>query len=435
MDIDNETEMTEGLSNSQDLNSLIEQNIEDMDFSHSNETGFDIDDETSPDTNVDQAAESGDEGSEEFDFENNTSESSDDSEDSEGSSDSEDSEEDDVVKSLKDDIDEKSKDDSDESDINNESIESLKKEIQDLYDDPKAGIRFVELKQELKNAKSQIEEMKEGSLNSPEVQELRARASVADELKGELDSALQRLSQIDYESTPEYEQAIVAPYNELEVAASQIDSANGLEEGTTLKAIAHSDQGTQDSAIESLERSLSARSAARVNTLADQYLILNQKANVAREQAQQRMKEHSENQITLQSENAEKANIDYRSNVGQVFEKYKGKLPGFVSDEGDINEAYSAAEKAALAMDYNKMDESTVAQAVFASKVLPELVSQLQQAQSELLNQKQMTRRLSSSKPSLSSSPKGQPSVKESPKNPFALDAENDDRFTMPNFS
>lgn len=405
----------ENTSHVMDLSEMLEENIEDMDFSHATQESFDIDEDVEEVVEEELSNDLPDEGAEEEDVLDSGDETSD---------------EDDISKSLKDDL-EGDAPEVAKAEEGGDDFESLKKEIQDLYDDPKAGIRFAELKQELKQAKADAQSIREGSVQTPEMEELRAKATLADELQGKLDETRQRLMQVDYESTPEYEAAVVAPFRDLETAASQIDAANGLEEGTTIKAISNADQSTQDAAIANLEHSLSARSVSRLNTLADQYLILNQKAQVARNEAEVRMKEHQDSQVSLSAEQAEKTNLAYRSSVGGIFDKYEGKLPGFVGDDGSVNEAYTAAKESALAVDFNKMDEGSAAQAMFASKVLPELVSQLQQTQAELKTQKQMTRRLSASKPSLGSSPKSSPAPRKAASNPFALDAESDERFTI----
>ena len=126
---------------------------------------------------------------------------------------------------------------------------ALKAEIKDLYDDPKPGVRFAELKRELKDAKVEMERLRTETPETEEVVQLRAQAAASANIQADLDAAKERLNLIDYESTPEYEQQIVQPFNDLSTAAKHIDEANGLDAGTTLAAISHKDRATQDGIV------------------------------------------------------------------------------------------------------------------------------------------------------------------------------------------
>ena len=301
---------------------------------------------------------------------------------------------------------------------------NLKAEIAELYNDPKPGIKFAALKREAKEYKAEIERLRTETPETDEVVQLRAQAAASSTVQAELDEAKQRLNLIDYESTPEYEQQIVQPFRDLEVAAKYIDEANGLDEGTTLAAISHRDRAAQDNMVTGIVDQLSVRDQTRVYALADSYLTLNQKASVAREQAGDRLGAYEEQSTTAQAAESERGRIEYQRDVNGVFDKYEGRLPGFVSDGGDITESYATAKAAAAGVDFGSMSGGEKAYASFSAHILPEALSQLQGMQSQIVQLKQLNAELSAAKPNLNSGKAPAPAAKSTPKSLYEL---NDD--------
>jgi len=301
----------------------------------------------------------------------------------------------------------------------------LKAEIKELYDDPKPGVKFASLKREVKDLKTEMERLRTETPETDEVVQLRAQASAASSIQADLDAAKQRLNLIDYESTPEYAQQIVQPFNDLEVATKHIDDANGLEPGTTMAAISHRDRVTQDNMVAGIVNQLSIRDQTRIYSLADNFLALDQKASVAREQAAERLGHYQQQSTTEQAQLVERSRVEYQRDVGNVFDKYDGRLPGFVSDDGNTTEGYTAAKAAASGTDFSTMSGQEKAYASFSAHVLPEALSQLQSMQSQIIQLKQLNTELSSAKPNLNS---GRVAPAKPKANPVSLyEADDDD--------
>lgn len=313
-------------------------------------------------------------------------------------------------------------------DAGDESWEQQMAEIKELYDDPKAGLKFASLKRELKEVKAERERLRTETPETDEVVQLRAQAAAASNIQADLDAAKQRLNLIDYESTPEYEQQIVEPFNELSTAAKHIDAANGLEEGTTLAAISHKDRVTQDNMVAGIVNQLSIRDQTRIYSLADNFLMLDQKASVAREHAAERLGQYQEQSTTEQSQIAERTRVEYQRDVGNIFDKYDGRLPGFVSDDGDTTESYNSARAAASGTDFATMNNQEKALASFSAHILPEVLSQLQSSQSQIIQLKKQNSELTVAKPNLNSGKVAPTRAKATPVSLYEAD-DDDIRF------
>ena len=315
------------------------------------------------------------------------------------------------------------------AEVDDKSFEDLlKAEIKELYDDPKPGVKFASLKREVKDLKAEMERLRTETPETDEVVQLRAQAAASSNIQADLDAARQRLNLIDYESTPEYEQQIIEPFNELSTAAKHIDAANGLEEGTTLAAISHKDRVTQDNMVAGIVNQLSIRDQTRIYSLADNFLMLDQKASVAREHAAERLGQYQEQSTTEQSQIAERNRVEYQRDVGNIFDKYDGRLPGFVSDDGVTTESYNTAKAAAAGTDFATMNNQEKALASFSAHVLPEALSQLQAMQSQIIQLKQQNAELTVAKPNLNSGKVAPTRAKATPVSLYEAD-DDDIRF------
>lgn len=287
--------------------------------------------------------------------------------------------------------------------------------LDEMKYDPHPGIKYAELRKELKELKAAKAALEADGANTEEMQRLRLQAEAAETFKTEAEKLKADLSLLDYKATTEFDNLVNKPLNEIGVLANSIEEANGIDLGTIARAIQNSDQATQTSLIEGIvdDAGLSARDQARIYRMADDYLKIAVTDSSLRDTAQNRMKELSEMQVSQQTAAEEKQAQELRAGVNDAFSRYEGRIPGFVTDDGKPTEEYRTlqAQAASTSID-NVGDESF---SIMAATLLPKVLSENKRMAEELSNKNKMLSRYGGATPSATPAAAAPASTKKAP--------------------
>jgi hypothetical protein len=297
---------------------------------------------------------------------------------------------------------EAAEDESEASDEPDDFDKETQEKIADMENDPHPGIKFAELRKELKERDAEIERIKAEGVNTDEMQALKLKAERNEQLEARLKEMEDRLSVVDFESTPEFAAQVLTPFEEIGTLAETIEKTNDLEKDTVLNAVISGDQAAQSAAIERLvdEHSLTRRDETRLYQMADQVLHINAKRDALETQASERLQQLREMEVTQQAQTLEQQKSQLRNTVEKTFERYEGRLPGFVTEDGKPNEAWSKMRSEALEVDLSDVGDQ--AHAIFAANALPSVLEQVSSLSAELKEKNALIKRMTNAKPQVS---------------------------------
>lgn len=274
--------------------------------------------------------------------------------------------------------------------------------ITDMENDPHPGIKFAELRQQLKEKEQELATIKSEGVNTDEMQQFKLKAEKSDQLESRLKDLESRLSVVDFESTPEFARQVLEPFEEVAVLSETIEKANSLDKDAILNAVVNTDEAGQSAAIERLveEHNLSRRDETRVYKMADKVLHINAKRDNLEQQATERLEELKQMEVTQEAQTMEQQRTKLRESVKSTFERYEGRLPGFVTDDGKPNEAWTKMQSEALDVDLSDYDDQ--AHAIFAANALPSVLEQVSSLSKELKEKNLLLSRMTKAKPKVS---------------------------------
>ncbi|MGB2560933.1 MAG: hypothetical protein ACPIG6_10080, partial [Akkermansiaceae bacterium] len=110
--------------------------------------------------------------------------------------------------------------------------------IEEMYDDPNPGRKFREIRNQYKEANERISELEkqlenahETALDSEEVQQMKLKIDSYADIEERYKAAQDRLAILDYESSDDYKQQFVTPYDKIVDFATTIEQANEIDKG------------------------------------------------------------------------------------------------------------------------------------------------------------------------------------------------------------
>lgn len=276
------------------------------------------------------------------------------------------------------------------------------KKLEEMGLDPHTGIKFKEAREELRQAREEVAKLKANSVDSAEMQELRAKVADYENLQTDYKELKQNAALNDYRQTDEYDNQVTQPYTELQKMANLLEKSSGIDEGTILKAISNSDPNIQNQAISELEDRLDTRTLSRVNGMADQMIMLYGREDQIASQAEARLSEYNERQTSEQAVASEEQRRVFGSHVDGTFSQFENKIPMLISEDGGRSEAYGDMLNKAKSLDFSSMDGENQAFAAMASVLLPSVVKQYKQAQGEIRDLKALNNEYKGATPSSS---------------------------------
>ena len=276
----------------------------------------------------------------------------------------------------------------------------LMAEIEANAADPQAGKKWAELRMKVKESERAMEMMKTEGVNTPEMQEIKARSERLSDLETKLQDTESKLAMFDFQASPEYQAEIQAPYQAIQNNAKGIETAASIPEGEILKAISVSDRATQDANIQNLldNYDVPRRDENNIFNMANDMLNLTAKDAQLRETASERLSESREQAAAREAYIAEEERASYRNELKNTFKQYEGKVGAFIDAEGNNNAEWNQAMKDSEDLDF-KGDPEIQALGAYALTTVPHLMKQNESYATEIAKLKTIVNRQKSVKP------------------------------------
>ena len=286
------------------------------------------------------------------------------------------------------------------------------KKIAEMESDPHPGIKFAELRTQLKEAQQLAEGYKENATQSEEYQTLKLQAERTEQLESQLQELQQQLNVVEYRATPEYKSQVEKPLEDMRNLSGVIEQGNSIAEGDVYRAVTMSDQTSQNRAIEALveQHDLSKRDEVRLYAMADDVIKVNATQEHLKTIAETRMSELNEMEVSASAEASEKQNKAVANALASTIDRYAGKMPGFIDNEGNPNDTWKQLEATTRDSSIASVDDE--AHAIFAANALPHMLDHIKDLSSQLKDKNVLLSRYTKAKPSKEVAPKTQEDVK-----------------------
>jgi hypothetical protein len=220
---------------------------------------------------------------------------------------------------------------------------------------PKAAHRFQQLKAELKQTRSELEELRQDRVvKESKLQELSGLADAKnyEELEAKVRTYEQKQMLTDLESTQVYKDAVAEPINRLVEGARDIAEKYGVDSDALLDALAMDDETAQEEALSDLLAGASDRDKARVYRIVEDLTPIFAKraelyANVAEALSEAKLVEEERTNLQAAERARERTNV-----TGVVAKRIAEKVPFITTfagvDLAKLSEAASAVDPAAI---------------------------------------------------------------------------------------
>ena len=286
------------------------------------------------------------------------------------------------------------------------------KKIAEMDSDAHPGIKFAELRTQLKEAQQQAESYKENAAQSEEFQTLKLQAERSEQLESQLQELQQQLNVVEYRATPEYKAQVEKPLEDMRNLSGIIEQGNSIAEGDVYRAVTMSDQTSQNRAIEALveQHDLSKRDEVRLYAMADDVIKVNATQDHLKTIAETRMSELNEMEVSANAEASEKQSRAVANALSGTLDRYAGKMPGFIDNEGNPNDVWKQVEATTKDSSIASVDDE--AHAIFAANALPHMLDHIKDLSSQLKDKNVLLSRYTKAKPSKDVAPKTQEDVK-----------------------
>lgn len=278
--------------------------------------------------------------------------------------------------------------------------------IKEMDTDSHHGIKFSELRNELKELQNEVQNYKDQSTQTEEFQGMKLKAERADNLETELRELQRQLSVVEYKATPEYKTQVEKPRNDLRELSEIIEKSNSIESGEVYRAVNMSDQTSQNRAIDALveQHELSRRDETRMYAMADDIIKVNATDEHLKGVADKRMGELNEMEVTATAEADAKTQKQVDDAISQTLNRYEGKLPGFVTEDGLANDIWE--QVAQTTKDSSIGSPQDEAHAIFAANAMPHMLDHIKHLSSQLKDKNVLLSRYTKAKPSKDVAPK-----------------------------
>jgi hypothetical protein len=248
-------------------------------------------------------------------------------------------------------------------------------ELAKMATDPHPGVAFKKLREQLKEAKALSSAAASSQEDSEAMTQLRAEVELYKSQAAEVTELKSKVALNDYTATPEYEQNISQPFQDISSLAAILEGANSLDEGAIIKAIADKDIGRQNSAIEALVHKVDDRTRVQIYNMADKMTTLYLREDTIRENAAARLSDYNDKQATQTAVQQEQRAAEFGSAVESTFSDFESKVPSLLSDTGERSAEYAPLMEKAKALDFESLDDKSKGFAAMAAVTLPKIVA------------------------------------------------------------
>jgi hypothetical protein len=261
-----------------------------------------------------------------------------------------------------------------------EKVDSYSDPIEELSDDvgndwtPEAARRFKQLKQELKQNRSQLQELEQAKIQyEAKIQELAGLAENKDveELQQRLAEYEQRQMFVDLEQTTVYQKVVAEPLRELLGQANQIADKYDVDTSSLIDVLSMTDADLQEEKLAELLPRASDRDKAKIYSIMERIEPIIQKRAEMMTNTQQAMAE-----ARLAEEQQQRAEMAERARMRtaithNVVERIQQKVP-FISSIQGLDLARIEQESAAI--DPSTLHSVDHAFNAVSAKLLPNII-------------------------------------------------------------
>lgn len=265
-------------------------------------------------------------------------------------------------------------------DDNEEEEDDTEEVIKNTGMDQKAGDKFRELKAANKALKEQLASIGDAA----EIEQLKEKASALEKIIQERDELQNKISLLDYKESSEWKKNITEPMSKIASLADMLETQNGLEKGSVMKAINTRDYRQQSANIEAIKRSLDSRSLTTLTQMANDVFTIFGREEEIKKSAIEKNEEYRERERLKLIEDSEREQIEFKKNVGDVFKNLGSKIPLFLK-EGNVDEkVLNQYQKQAESIDFLDLPNEDLAYAALASVAFKDLVKKTHQYEKEI---------------------------------------------------
>lgn len=247
----------------------------------------------------------------------------------------------------------------------------------------KPGEKFKELRNELKEFKKKALESVVPEDTVKEIAALKLQIQEQEGLQARFDEMAGKSAKLQVESSKAYESGITKPAKALFEKADALAEAYQIDPSHVRAIIKESDVAKRDAMVEEFLSDVPAYNQARVIHHSEEFSSLLQKREDMLSDADATIsKVLAENIVSEQKALDEQRQV-VQTIQGDIFEKYKDKIPGFMED-GQETAAFKQLKGKGLSIDFGKARARDQALAAFSGVVLPHAMQEISKLQKEL---------------------------------------------------
>lgn len=262
------------------------------------------------------------------------------------------------------------------------SEENFDKETEELSKgmDAKAGIKFKELRQELKQYKQKQAETKVPEDIQAKLQELEIKAAEAEGLRQQVEELSSVSAKVKVESSQEYKKKILEPAIAILQESSKIAEAHNLDPEIVQEIIREQDRELQLELIGAHLSEMNELEKQDLYRMIFDYKNLGKLRQEMLDNASEKLSQIEAQQIEEQKRAQEEERKAVQQIQSSIWDKYKSIIPGFSNEDGEVTPEWSKLRNRALSIDFNKAAGKDKAYAAFAGVALPHVIKQLNNA-------------------------------------------------------
>lgn len=269
-----------------------------------------------------------------------------------------------------------------EKETNEFSEENFDKETEELSKgmDAKAGIKFKELRQELKQYKQKQVETKVPEDIQAKLQELEIKAAEAEGLRQQVEELSSVSAKVKVESSQEYKKKILEPAIAILQESSKIAEAHNLDPEIVQEIIREQDRELQLELIGAHLSEMNELEKQDLYRMIFDYKNLGKLRQEMLDNASEKLSQIEAQQIEEQKRVQEEERKAVQQIQSSIWDKYKSIIPGFSNEDGEVTPEWSKLRNRALSIDFNKAAGKDKAYAAFAGVALPHVIKELNNA-------------------------------------------------------
>ena len=247
----------------------------------------------------------------------------------------------------------------------------------------KPGEKFKELRNELKEFKKKALESVVPEDTVKEIAALKLQIQEQEGLQARFDEMAGKSAKLQVESSKAYESGITKPAKALFEKADALAEAYQIDPSHVRAIIKESDVAKRDAMVEEFLSDVPAYNQARVIHHSEEFSSLLQKREDMLSDADATISKGLAENIVSEQKALDEQRQVVQTIQGDIFEKYKDKIPGFMED-GQETAAFKQLKGKGLSIDFGKARARDQALAAFSGVVLPHAMQEISKLQKEL---------------------------------------------------